>query len=211
MHLFSHHCSLKYSQRGCGPCGAAGFVAGTRVRAAHGWHAVETVDRTTQLCTWPNGTACPADVASDRIWIDPVDCPHAVRPLRVPPGALGNKGEFLLQQCMRVVFNDREVGRAFGADAVTVRAGGLVDFRGIAEVAPPRRKRLVKISFERPAVLDIAGGALVLCDPPLRDLNALLTENPEFAHTGGMTLYHLNASQADAYLASLECAGRAVA
>lgn len=212
MHLFSRHvCHRKFSQIGCGPCGAPGFVAGTRLRARDGWRAVETVERATQLCTIPAGTARPTGVRAERIWLDPVDCPHVVRPVHVPPGALGNTAPFLVQQDMRVVFHDPGAADILSADAVTIRAGDLIGFAGIAEAQPPRRKTLVRLTFSQPVVLEVAGGAQILCQPTLLDPGALIDQDPRILQTGGLTLRHLDAAQADAYLASLPCAEPALA
>jgi len=206
MHILPHRtCHRKSSPVGCARCGAAGLIAGTRLRTAHGWHAVEKLDRATELCTMPSGTARPTGVKGERIWLDPVDCPLVVRPLRVPPGALGNEAAFLLQQDMRLVFHDPEASRILGADAITIRAGDLKGFAGIKEATPPRRKELVMLDFAQPVVLEVAGGARILCEPALRDPGALIDGTPELERAGSLLLRHLDAAQADAYLASLDC------
>ena len=206
MGLFSRHvCHRKFAQIGCAPCGAPGFVAGTRISTRHGWRAVETIERATRVCTIPTGTARPTGVAAERIWLDPVDCPHVVRPLQVPPGALGNTAPFLMQQDMRVVFHDPEAADILGADAVTIRAEDLISFAGIAETQPPRRKTLVRLAFSKPVVLGVAGGARILCQPAVLDLATLAGQDPRILEIGDLTLRHLDAAEADAYLASLPC------
>lgn len=146
--FFRHVCARRLTETGCSRCGATGFVEGTALRARGGWRQAETLDRHDQLHVFPRGRMRPAEMVSEQIWLDPVDCPLVVQPLDVPPQALGNREAFLLQQEMRVLMHDATFRPVLGTGYVTVRAGDLPGFRGIAHADPPQGARLVRPVFD---------------------------------------------------------------
>lgn len=140
MSLFNHHvCARRLSETGCARCGAQGLIEGNLLRITSGWRPIETLMPHDALCVFPSGTVRLDAIEAEDIWLDPVDCPDRVQPLGVPAGALGNTVFLLLQQDMRVLMHDPNLGAALGTADVTIRAGDLIGFRGIAPVPPPRR------------------------------------------------------------------------
>lgn len=205
MFPFSRHvCARKLSEIGCARCGAPGFVAGTKLRVRGGWRAVETLCAEDHLHLFPQGDAPAVALSQEAIWIDPFDCPAVVRPLQVPPGALGNDCAFLLQQDMRVLMHDPAARAAFGTAHVTVRGGDLIGFCGIAPGTPPIRAALVGISFAAEQLVMVAGGTWVLCPPQTRALDAL-TGPDAVSVFSGHKVRHLTAEEADVFLAAQEC------
>jgi hypothetical protein len=152
-----------------------------------------------------------AGLSRERIWLDPFDCPMVVRPLAVPPQALGNRAAFLLQQDMRVLLHDPGLHPRLGTGHVTIRGGDLAGFRGIAPADPPKKAALIRPAFASAQFVQAAGGAWVLClpDAPLPGLTAQEEGLPPVI--GGRTIRHLDADEADAFLVAQECRDREAA
>ncbi|MGR3461619.1 MAG: Hint domain-containing protein [Roseovarius sp.] len=205
MFPFSRHvCSRRLTETGCARCGASGLVEGTALRVRGGWRRVEQIDRHDPLHVFPKGRMKPDELSRERIWLDPVDCPSVVRPLEVPPHALGNREAFLLQQNVRVLMHDPELRQHLGTGHVTIRAGDLAGFRGIALTDPPRGAHLFRPVFCSEQFVLAAGGAWLLCPPLTQTASLLVEDNGLRSVIGGRMIRHLDAEEADAFLAAQE-------
>lgn len=205
MSLLGHHvCARMLSETGCARCGAQGLIEGSLLRSTSGWRAVEALTRHETLCAFPHGTVRLERIRTEEIWFDPVDCPHGVRPLGVPVGALGNTDFLLLQQDMRVLFRDPDLDPALGTADVTIRAGDLIGFRGIAPVAPPRKARLFRLDLASEELIAAGGGAWLLCTPEICPMDRLAEGDGAISVIGGRRIRHLSAEEADIILALQE-------
>jgi len=206
---FSRHvCTRRLTETGCARCGASGLVEGTTLRVRGGWRRAEQIDRHDHLHVFPKGRMKPDELNRDRIWLDPVDCPSVVRPLEVPPHALGNREAFLLQQDMRVLMRDPELRQHLGTGHVTIRAGDLAGFRGIALTDPPRGAHLFRPVFRSEQFVLAAGRAWLLCPPPTQTASLLTGDDGLQSVIGGRMIRHLDAEEADAFLAAQESRDR---
>ena len=192
------------SDIGCSFCGGIGFVEGTPIRLASGSRVVETLSREDRIQVSPTAAMNPSAVQQREIWLDPFDCPAVVRPLLVPPGALGNQTEFLLQQDMRVIMHDSDLVDAIGTGFVSVRAADLEAFRKIRLADPPKRARLITVAFEAEQMVEVAGGAWVICPPLTRDIGAMIRNDTSVSVIDGQKVCHLTSSGSDAFLAMQE-------
>jgi len=209
MFPFSRHvCAHRLTETGCSRCGAAGLVDGTALRVRGGWRRIDRIESHDQLHVFPKGRMQPGELSRERIWLDPIDCPHVVRPLAVPPHALGNREGFLLQQEMRVLMHDPDLRPYLGTGYVTIRGGDLDGFRGIAPTDPPKGARLVRPVFAAEEFVLVAGGAWILCPPHTQTLGLATGDGGLRSVIGGRMIRHLDAGEADAFLTAQEQSDR---
>ncbi|WP_129590300.1 Hint domain-containing protein [Roseovarius nitratireducens] len=205
MFPFSRHvCTRRLTETGCARCGAPGLIEGTALRVRGGWRRAEKIDRHDHLHVFPKGRMKPDELTRERIWLDPVDCPSVVRPLEVPPHTLGNREAFLLQQDMRVLMHDTELRQHLGTGHVTIRAGDLAGFRGIVLADPPRGAHLFRLVFRSEQFVLAAGGTWLLCPPLTQTASLLAGDDGLRSVIGGRMIRHLDAGEADAFLAAQE-------
>lgn len=179
-------------------------MEGTSIRLENGWRQVETLSGEDRVRVGPASGLKPSSVLQKEIWLDPFDCPAVVRPLLVPRGALGNDVDFLVQQDMRVVMQDDAALDIFGTSVVSARAADLEAFRGIRLANPPKRARLTTIAFESEQMVEVAGGASVICPPLTHDIGTMIRRDTSVSLIGGQKVRHLTSAEADAFLAVLE-------
>ncbi len=203
MSIFSKKiCARRLSETGCSRCGEIGVIEGTAVKTRDGWRSVDALDHSDRLHVFSGGYRRTAAIQSEEIWSDPFDCPAVVRPLFVPPGAIGNESALLLQQDIRVILEGETVGGAFEEAHVSIRAGDLLGFRDIAlERTPPKKGRLFRIFFDDADAIEVNGGIWLLCPETHETLSSLIDGVHKFCKIGGRPVRHLTADEADVFLA----------
>lgn len=195
MSIFAKHvCARRLSDTGCSRCGALGVIDGTTVRLQDGWRPVGSLTSADRFAIFSGGYGTSTRIESEAIWDDPFDCPSAVRPLVIPPGALGNDGALWLQQDMRVILPGLTPE---GGTHVSIRAADLLGFRNIAlEIDPPQGARIFRILFPQDEGIKIAGGLWVLCPQPHVPLSTLMEGRLDRGWIGGRPLHHLKPQEA---------------
>lgn len=198
-------CAFRHLDDGCRRCGDSGLIAGTLVNTSFGPAQAAELRRGHKLAVFPRGTRPLRRVSTQTIWLDPVDCPETVQPMRLPEGALGNDRAVLLQPNTRILFRDGAFAARSGSPWLTLRADDLTGFRGIArEPAPPKRAALYALDFDDDEFLSIENGLRVYCATATDPADRLIARSGLREHFGRARVAHLAHEDADAYVAYLE-------
>ena len=81
-----------------------GLTEGTLIATAMGWRPVEAIAPGDLVLTFDRGLQPVRDVKRAIAWLTPGPLPHAMCPLSVPPGALGNAEAMTLLPEQAVMF-----------------------------------------------------------------------------------------------------------
>lgn len=151
-----------------------GLVAGTRIAAAGGWRAVETLRPWDMVLTFDDGLVPIADVARHRPFDDIAPWPAPLWPLRVPEGALGNRRPMLLLPDQPVMVEAEVAETLLDDPFALVPAQALAGFRGIVPEQPQPGTVIVTLAFETAQV--VYGNAAVRLHCPATDRPLLLPD-----------------------------------
>lgn len=144
------------------PCGIAdGIVFGTRIATPEGWRAVERLQPGDLLLTFDYGLQPVAEVRRSVLWSAGEATPRHARPVQVPPGAIGNRGDLLLLPEQLVMVEDDIAETLFDDPFALVPAALLEGYRCIRRVLPERRIEVASLVFEREQIVYADGSALL--------------------------------------------------
>ena len=134
----------------------SGLIEGTRVEAADGWRAVETLMRGDAVYTLDGGLR--QITAIHRKDVLPA------RALRVPGGALDNCSEITLLPGQHVLVEDDRAEDVFGSPLAMIPAAALAGYRGIEWLNWQGAKaEIVTLEFEEEEVVYANTGMLLHC------------------------------------------------
>lgn len=175
----------------------SGLVTGTLVATTRGWVPVEAIAAGARISTFDHGTQSVIAVTRTVT---------RIRPVLVPPGALGNDAALTLMPDHSVLVESDAAERLFGDPYAILKARHLAGWRKIhhAEVQPSSRlheRELVTLHFAAPEVLRINGGVRVMADAPLpadlsRDIFSSIRLPAPYASYSGRTARLLVAAMA---------------
>lgn len=153
--------------------GLAGLVAGTRVATERGWRAVESLRVGDRVLSFDRGFQPLVDVQRDRVTMAERRRPGAQRPVRVPPGALGNTMPVWLMPDQGLLLESEAAQAMLGEAFVVVPARALSGQRRIAEAEVGPELESVTLVFPQEEAIYVEGGLLALCPQPQTPLAAV--------------------------------------
>jgi len=143
---------------------STGMMAGTKVATAIGWRPVEAVAAGDMVLTFDGGMQPVKEVVRRQYWCtdsDPEDWP-----LRVPAGALGNRGDMHVLPRQLILVESDTAEAVLGDPFALIPAAALDGFRGITRVRPGEVVEAIELRFEAEEIVYANIGALFLCRPP---------------------------------------------
>lgn len=141
----------------------SGLMTGTRVATALGWRAVEAVSEGDMVLTFDAGLQRVTKVSRQAIWTADGPCPRRYRPLRVPAGALGNRGELHLMPNQYVMVESDAGEELFGDPFSLLMTHTLEGMNGIEAIAPGQEMEAIVLHFEQEQVIFAESGVLFYC------------------------------------------------
>ena len=156
---YSHH------DRSSVPGGgiASGIVAGTRIATTMGWRPVEGIVAGDSVLTFDGGLQRVARVDHATLWTSQTACPRPLWPLKIPPGALGNKTEAMLLPEQVVMIEDDIAEEILGDPFVLIPAAALDGLGGARAVAPTGTIGVVTLYFDEEQVVFADLGVMFFC------------------------------------------------
>lgn len=152
--------------------GQAGLLTGTRVATESGWRAVESLRPGDRVLSFDRGFQPVVDVQRDHVTMAERRRPGAKRPVRVPPGALGNKMPLWLMPDQGLLLESETAQQILGEAFVVVPARALSGFARIAEAEAGSELDVVTLVFPRDVAIYVEGGVLAVCPRPQSPLTA---------------------------------------
>lgn len=141
---------------------AAGLLSGTRLAAAVGWHAVETLSPGDRLLTFRNGLQALVAVLPGQHTA--AEVPRSLWPVHVPAGALGCRNDLWLLPGQTLLVETDAAGQAPGTTMALVPAAALVGWRGISRRRPEAGPGLFRLVFAQPQIVYASRAVLLACD-----------------------------------------------
>ncbi len=160
---------------------AEGLCSTTLVATEQGWVAAAALRPGDRVVTFDSGLQTLRAVRTE-----PLDrsLPPAARPLRVPAGALGNRGALTLLPGQSVLIESDAAEALYGDPFALVPAAALDGWKGIARVAPEDGMACVTLDFDGDEIVYAEGMALIHC-PRLTPLIVASAEELILAGSGG--------------------------
>ncbi|MGD9862344.1 MAG: Hint domain-containing protein [Pseudodonghicola sp.] len=184
--------------------GLAGLVAGTRVATERGWRAVESLRVGDRVLSFDRGFQPLVDVQRDRVTMAERRRPGAQRPVRVPPGALGNTMPVWLMPDQGLLLESDTAQQILGEAFVVVPARALSGFARIAEAEAGPELDVVTLVFPRDEAVYVEGGLLAVCPRPQTPL-----EDSDAATEADGGYFAVQTLQTARYLVRAQLAGEA--
>jgi hypothetical protein len=189
---------------GVGQTGLAGSV---RVAGPTGWCAVRAVAPGDLVLTFDAGMQRVEEILSEAAWTGRGPCPHALWPVEVPAGALGN-AEVLHLAADQPVLIESDVAEALTGDPFAlVAARCLVGAHGIHRAPPANDSEVITLTFTAEQIVFAGGGAMLHCPAIATDLLEAAGAAPGYPLLGGQdarrAVQQLDAAAAQARSAGL--------
>lgn len=140
-----------------------GVLHGTQIATTAGWRAVEQIGPGDLLLGFDDAPAPVLAVQSALVEAGKTRWPMAHWPLRVPDGALGNRGEVRLLPGQTLLLDSDLAEAMFGDSFALVPAAALAGWRGIEPVAPGAAEGTCLLLLAREALIYAAGQLLLFC------------------------------------------------
>ncbi|MEI4263240.1 Hint domain-containing protein [Roseovarius sp. D0-M9] len=167
---------------GVGQTGLAGSV---RVAGPSGWRAVRAVAPGDLVLTFDAGMQRVEEILSEPAWPGRGPCPHALWPVEVPAGALGNR-EVMHVAPDQPILIESDVAEALTGDPFAlVPARALVDAHGIHRAPPAEGAEVVTLTFAAEQIVFAGGGAMLHCPATACDLLEAGGRAPRYPLLGG--------------------------
>lgn len=146
---------------------STGILAGTKVATSIGWRPVEAIAAGDLVLTFDGGLLPVKQVVRRQFWTDESD--PADWPLKVPAGALGNRGDMYVLPRQLILVESDTAEAVLGDPFALIPAAALDGFRGITTVRPGEVIEAIELQFESEEIVYANIGALFLA-PAAGDL-----------------------------------------
>lgn len=154
----------------------AGLMAGTRVATAMGWRPVDALVEGDLVLTFDAGLQRITKLTRETVWYDDGPCPQKFWPLRVPAGALGNRGELHVLPHQYVMVESDAGEDLYGDPFCLIMAKALKDVNGIKAAPPDHGMEATVLHFETDQVIFSDSGVLYYCPSACSLLDQAVTE-----------------------------------
>jgi hypothetical protein len=138
-----------------------GILGGTPIATAQGWRLVETLLPGERVLTFEAGMQPLA--SARRACVSAADVPPVFWPLRVPPGALDNRGELLLLPEQKILIESDAAEALLGDPFAMIPAAALEGWRGIARTRPADASLVMSLGFAEDQIIYASRAALLAC------------------------------------------------
>jgi len=165
--------------------GQTGLMGDVRVAGPAGWCAVDSVAPGDLVLTFDAGMQPVAAVLKEAAWTGGGQCPTALWPIEVPPGALGNRELLRLAADQAILIESDEAEALTGDPFALVSARSLAGVRGIDRAPLGEGAQIVTLTFAVEQVIFAAGGAMLHCPADMRDLTELAGKAPRYSLLDG--------------------------
>lgn len=155
----------------------SGLMTGTRVATALGWRAVEAVSEGDLVLTFDAGLQRVTKVTRQVIWDADGPCPKRFRPLHVPAGALGNRGDLYLMPDQYVMVESDAGEELFGDPFSLLMSHTLEGMNGIEAISPDKGLEAIVLHFENEQVIFAESGVLFYCPTAYGLLSEAVSEH----------------------------------